>query len=155
MTEHGTSTGRKLGWLWWAAAAAVAIGIFWAVLPQRPSSPGSRSGVEERGAALEAEVTVAQAAAMRGQGTFMLDVREPEEWAESHMPGATLIPLGQLESRLSEVPRDRPVVVVCRSGNRSRRGRDILLESGYERATSLSGGMLAWTSAGLPTVPGP
>jgi rhodanese-related sulfurtransferase len=71
------------------------------------------------------------------------------------MPGATLIPLGQLASRLSEVPKDKPVVVVCRSGNRSQQGRDILAANGFTSVTSMAGGMRDWQGAGLPTVTGP
>jgi rhodanese-related sulfurtransferase len=84
----------------------------------------------------------------------MLDVREPSEWVEYHMPGATLIPLGELESRLAEVPQDQPVVVVCRSGNRSATGRDILLNNGFSQVTSMAGGMNAWAAAGYPTETG-
>jgi rhodanese-related sulfurtransferase len=71
------------------------------------------------------------------------------------VPGSTLVPLGELESRLVEVPRDQEVVVVCRSGNRSAEARDILLEAGYERVTSMAGGLLQWRAAGYPTVRGP
>jgi rhodanese-related sulfurtransferase len=67
----------------------------------------------------------------------------------------TLIPLGQLESRVSELPKDQPIVVVCRSGNRSQAGRDILLNAGFENVTSMASGMLQWRSMGLPTVSGP
>ncbi|MCS7055695.1 MAG: rhodanese-like domain-containing protein [Thermoflexales bacterium] len=107
---------------------------------------------EPRLAALPPNVSVGQAAALRTAGAFMLDVREPFEWNEYHMPGATLIPLGQLPSRLNEVPTDKPIVVVCRSGNRSQIGRDILLRAGFAAVTSMDGGMRAWRSAGLPVV---
>lgn len=96
------------------------------------------------------EISVEQAASLREQGAFMLDVREPSEWQEFHMPGATLIPLGELPSRLSEIPTDRTIVVVCRSGNRSQAGRDILLEAGFKDVTSMAGGMNEWRSLGLP-----
>lgn len=101
------------------------------------------------------EVDVAEAAALRADGALMLDVREPSEWASGHIPDATLIPLGQLEARVAEVPTDRIVVVVCRSGNRSAQGRDILLQAGRATVTSMAGGMNDWTAAGLPTVAGP
>lgn len=100
--------------------------------------------------ALPPNVSVGQAAALRDAGALMLDVREPFEWAEYHMPGAVLIPLGELPNRLSEVLRDRPIVVVCRSGNRSQAGRDILLRAGFAAVTSMDGGMRAWRNAGLP-----
>ena len=155
MTEQKGGSGRRLGRFWWVAGTVVAIAIATVVLPHRPPSTGPGSSVEERKGGLPPEVSVVRAAGLRDQGTFMLDVREPDEWSEGHMPGATLIPLGDLESRLGEVPLDRPVVVICRSGNRSRRGRDILLGAGYAQATSMAGGMRAWEAAGHPTVAGP
>jgi len=103
---------------------------------------------------LPAEMTVAQAAEQREQGAFMLDVRQPEEWDQVHMPGATLIPLGELPNRLNEVPKDKPVVVVCRSGNRSQQGRDILLNAGFSEVTSMAGGMNDWQAQGLPVETG-
>ena len=106
-------------------------------------------------ATLPLEVSVARAAELREAGAYMLDVREPMEWDEFHMPGATLIPLGTLESRVNELPKDQEIVVVCRSGNRSVTGRDILLEAGFTNVTSMAGGMNEWRSAGFPTVTGP
>jgi rhodanese-related sulfurtransferase len=100
--------------------------------------------------ALAATVTVAQAAALRDGGAFVVDVREPDEWAAGHIPEATLIPLGELASRVGELPRDRSIVVVCRSGNRSAQGRDILLGAGFVAVTSLDGGMTDWAAAGMP-----
>lgn len=105
--------------------------------------------------ALPREISVAEAAAMRDEGAFILDVREPDEWNESHIPGATLIPLGELASRVSEVPQDQEVVVVCRSGNRSQQGRDILLSAGFTNVTSMAGGVNQWKAAGFETVSGP
>jgi len=106
-------------------------------------------------AALPAEVSVVEAAAKRDAGAFMLDVRQPDEWDEVHIPGATLIPLDQLEARLTEVPKDKEVVVVCRSGNRSKAGSDILKNAGFLQVTSMSGGLTQWKAAGLPTATGP
>ncbi len=105
-------------------------------------------------ATLAPEVSVAQAAAFRDAGAFVLDVREPSEWVTGHIPGATLIPLGQLASRVDEVPTDRTVVVVCHSGNRSAQGRDLLRQAGFTNVTSMAGGMTDWTQAGQPVVTG-
>lgn len=107
------------------------------------------------GAALAAEVPVDRALSMREAGAFVLDVRQPEEWLDHHIPGSTLIPLGELPARLSELPEDQEILVVCRSGNRSAEGRDILLEAGFERVTSMAGGLTEWRAAGYPTVSGP
>jgi rhodanese-related sulfurtransferase len=103
---------------------------------------------------LPREVSVAQAASLRDQGVFMLDVREPSEWEEAHVPGAVLVPLGQLSSRLSEVPTNTPVVIICRSGNRSIQARNLLLNAGYTNVTSVSGGIIDWQQQGFPTVSG-
>ncbi|OGO56341.1 MAG: hypothetical protein A2V85_10665 [Chloroflexi bacterium RBG_16_72_14] len=100
------------------------------------------------------EVDVARAAQMRDAGAFILDVRELDEWVTGHIPDATLISLGSLASRAGEVPTDRDIVVVCRSGNRSAQGRDILLKAGFVAVTSMTGGMNEWVAAGLPVATG-
>lgn len=133
--------------LLWASLGAIAVVIAAVFL----SNPGNAVSVES----LPLELSVTEAFAMRDAGAFILDVREPVEWNESHIPGATLIPLGELASRVNEVPKDREVVVVCRSGNRSQQGRDILLSSGFEQVTSMAGGMNQWVDAGFETVSGP
>jgi rhodanese-related sulfurtransferase len=94
--------------------------------------------------ALPPEVSVEEAYQMRENGAFVLDVREFNEWEDGHIPGATLIPLGQLESRMEEVPEDQDVVIVCRSGNRSAQARNILKNAGFTNITSMSGGMNQW-----------
>lgn len=119
------------------------------------SEPPDRGVVATAGAALPLEASVAEAAALRDDGAFVLDVRQLDEWAAGHIPGATLIPLGELASRVAEVPRDRDIVVVCRSGNRSAQGRDILLGAGYATVTSMAGGMNDWVASGRPVVTGP
>jgi len=121
------------------------------------ASPGAAVPVQSAPVAVQplpAEVSTADALALREAGAFVLDVRQPEEWAAVHIPGATLIPLGDLPSRLAEVPKDQEVVVVCHSGNRSAKGRDILLGAGYPSVTSMTGGMTAWSAAGYPTASG-
>ncbi len=106
--------------------------------------------------ALAREISVDEAYRLYGQSdVFFLDVRQPEEWNEYHAPNTTLIPLGELAARVNEVPRDKTVVVVCRSGNRSQEGRDILLRAGFTNVTSMAGGLKTWQSKGYPTVSGP
>ncbi len=105
-------------------------------------------------AALPAEVDVATAASLVEGGAFLLDVRTQEEWEAGHVQGATLIPLDQLPAQLAAVPRDRQVVVMCRTGHRSAQGRDILLQAGFPGVTSMAGGITAWVAAGRPTVTG-
>jgi rhodanese-related sulfurtransferase len=113
----------------------------------------STSGSGSTVVGVPADVDVTAAAELRDAGAVVLDVREPAEWAEGHIPGATLIPLGELARRTSELPDDETIVVICRSGNRSAQGRDILRAAGYE-ATSVDGGMTAWRAAGLPVETG-
>jgi rhodanese-related sulfurtransferase len=100
--------------------------------------------------ALPMTVSVSQAAALRDGGAYVLDVREPSEFAAGHIAGATLIPLGELASRTAEVPHDKTVVVVCHSGNRSAQGRGLLRQAGFTNVTSMAGGMIDWSAAGLP-----
>ncbi len=84
-------------------------------------------------------------------GAQLVDVREPEEWATGVPVGAVLISLGELEQRApAELAEDKPVYVICRSGNRSRAGADILIKLGYSEVYNVDGGVKAWTSAGLP-----
>ena len=111
-------------------------------------------GGESNAGGLPAFVSVDEAYQMYQEGTFVLDVRTPEEWNEYHAPNTTLIPLDELATRVNELPKDQPIVVVCRSGNRSQTGRDILLQAGYN-ATSMNGGLNAWRDSGYPIVSGP
>lgn len=99
---------------------------------------------------ISTEISVVEAAKLRDQGAFILDVREQSEWDQFHIPGAMLIPLGSLPDQLAKIPRDKTVIVVCRTGRRSAEGRDILLKAGYEKVTSMAGGVTEWQSKGLP-----
>jgi adenylyltransferase/sulfurtransferase len=88
---------------------------------------------------------------------YLLDVREPWEWAVSNLAerGARLIPLGELESRLGEIPDDRAVVVYCRTGQRSWDAAQMMRRAGRERVSNLRGGIVAWArevEPGLPVV---
>lgn len=85
----------------------------------------------------------------RQNQVFLLDVRQPEEYRQGHINGAKLIPLDQLQHRIHELPRDREIVCVCRSGNRSGHATRLLTKAGYQ-ATNLRGGMISWTGSGLP-----
>jgi rhodanese-related sulfurtransferase len=119
-----------------------------------PTSPSATAPASTGAAGLARTVSTAEADRLRQDGALMLDVREPSEWSAGHIDGATLIPLGELPARLGELPRDRSIVVVCRSGNRSAQGRDILLVAGFAAVTSMDGGMTEWVAAGLPVVTG-
>lgn len=81
-----------------------------------------------------------------GNQPFLLDVRQPEEYAAQHIPGATLIPLGELPGRIDEIEqyRNQEIIVICRSGNRSGQACMFLEMSGFANAKNMRGGMLAW-----------
>lgn len=83
---------------------------------------------------------------------FVLDVREPSEYESGHLLNAKLIPLGKLKERVGELEKykDKPLVVVCRSGNRSGTACAILSKLGFDQAYNLMGGMMAWQKASLP-----
>ncbi|MDP9004254.1 MAG: molybdopterin-synthase adenylyltransferase MoeB [Verrucomicrobiota bacterium] len=83
----------------------------------------------------------------------LIDVREPWEHEIAKITGARLIPLGELEDRLTEIPRDGIVVVQCHSGVRSEHGAWLLKQAGFEKVYNLEGGIEAWSSEVDPTVP--
>lgn len=84
-------------------------------------------------------------------GGYLLDVREPDEWSAGHAADAVHIPLGRLAERAGEVPQDRDVYVVCRSGGRSAQATEALNQAGWQ-AHNVDGGMQAWAAAGRPMV---
>ncbi len=98
------------------------------------------------------EVGAAGAAERLAAGAVALDVREDEEWAAGRIAGALHIPLGELGARQAEIPRERRIVCVCRSGSRSAAVTEALVRAGYE-AENLAGGLKAWKTAGLPIEP--
>jgi rhodanese-related sulfurtransferase len=83
---------------------------------------------------------------------FLLDVRTPQEYAEGHIAGAVNVPHDQLATRLAEVPKDKDVVLYCRSGRRAGIAADVLAAKGYTRLSHLEGDMIAWTEKGRPVV---
>ena len=91
------------------------------------------------------EVTAADAADLLRHDALLVDVREPAEWNTGHAPSARHIPLGQLRRHLSDLPNDRRIILVCRSGNRSSQATAILTAAGLD-ASNLTGGMSAWPS---------
>lgn len=96
------------------------------------------------------QVDAPDSARLVEQGAFLLDVREPNEWIAGHAPAAAHIPLGDVPTRLAEIPEGR-TVVVCRSGQRSQRAAEFLRAKGID-AVNLAGGMRAWAADGLDVV---
>lgn len=86
------------------------------------------------------------------QDALILDVRETAEWSAGHIPNSRHIALGHLEKRLSEIEKhkDKPVIVICASGNRSGTGCRLLRKAGFQQVNNLAGGIGAWGDAGLP-----
>jgi rhodanese-related sulfurtransferase len=85
----------------------------------------------------------------------LLDVREPNEFVEVRAPGALLIPTSTFTSRLDDLPTDRPLLVICRTGVRSAAVTGYLARSGRDDVANVAGGMEAWERAGLPIRRGP
>ena len=113
------------------------------------------------------EIGPAELLELREFGCPIIDVREPEEFADGHIPGAVNIPLGRLEIDVNSHPavveregetrslRERPVVLYCLSGGRSARAAAALRRLGFSNPVSLAGGILAWAGDGHPVaVPG-
>ncbi len=88
------------------------------------------------------------------RGEFLLlDVRQPEEYAEGHIPGAVLMPLGELDARQWELPRDKKIILYCRAGRRSISGAIALCSLGFQELYHLDGGISAWPYARLKGLP--
>lgn len=86
---------------------------------------------------------------------LVLDVREPNEFAEMRVEGSLLIPMSELTGRLEEIPRDRPLLVLCLVGGRSARVTAFLRQQGWEDVANVAGGLEAWQQLGLPVKRGP
>lgn len=95
------------------------------------------------------EVDVAELAAQLKAGAPLVDVREPHEYEEAHVPGATLIPLDTVTERVDEVPTEGTVYVICAMGGRSRRAAEFYRSQGID-AVNVAGGTTAWVDAGHP-----
>ncbi len=98
-------------------------------------------------------VTDAKARIDSKQPLIILDVRQPDEFQLGHIAGAKLIPLGDLQKRMSELPKDTDILCVCRSGSRSSAAVGHLTRAGFN-TLNLRGGMMGWQSAGYPVKKG-
>ena len=137
--RHQTRKVRKQPPAWlWIGMGLVAAAILVVVILLWPKTPKS------------IEISPTQAYQKYQQGDFFLDVRSQEEWNQVHIARSTLIPLDELQSRLSELPRDQDIVVVCLSGKRSKEGMTILQQAGFSRAACMTGGLTAWKATGYP-----
>lgn len=118
------------------------------------AAPAEAAAVEAASAASAAPQAIAPAAYQEQYGTTgaahqLIDVRTAEEFASGHIPGAINIPVQELGQRLDEVATDQPIVLYCRSGNRSTQAATLLSQQGYTGIYNL-GGITSWQAAGLP-----
>jgi rhodanese-related sulfurtransferase len=96
------------------------------------------------------EVEAAEVLRMVKEGAQLIDVREPWEWAQARIPGAVLIPKGEVPQRLTEIDPSRSVIVHCAVGGRSAEVVRMLRRSGYANAVNLRGGIIEWVNEQLP-----
>ena len=99
------------------------------------------------------EIDVDALEALQAAGAPIIDVREVDEYEDGHVSGAVLIPLGDVTERIDEVPDDKPVYVICKSGARSLRAAEYFIGQGID-ATNVAGGTMAWIDSGRPVVLG-
>jgi rhodanese-related sulfurtransferase len=97
------------------------------------------------------EVDAAGADDMVAGGALLLDVREPDEWAAGHAPAAVHVPMNDVPGRSGELPTDRPIACICRSGARSGRVTEYLRALGFD-IVNVAGGMQGWAASGRPVV---
>jgi len=118
---------------------------FCGIIPETPQEKNLKNGIPQ--------ISVKEFKARRdsGEDVFLLDVREPYEYQIAQI-GGTLIPQNDVPNRLAEIPRDREIVVQCRSGARSQRIAEFLKQSGYTQVANLAGGILAWSDEIDPKV---
>ena len=110
-------------------------------------SPATPPPVDPQNLPIEVSAGMVESLRQRPD-VLLIDVREPEEYQAGHIPGAVLMPLRELPSHLDEIPKDKTVVAVCRSGNRSAKAADFLRQTGFDNIHNMQGGMLAWEQAG-------
>jgi rhodanese-related sulfurtransferase len=125
--------------------AALAVVIVGAVLLSSPAAAPALEGASQE----IGPVAYTETFSVPGEDHILIDVRTPDEFASGHIAGAVNIPVEEIADRLDEVPQDKPVVLYCRSGNRSNQASGILVNAGFTGIYDL-GGINAWEAAGLP-----
>ncbi len=99
------------------------------------------------------DISVQQAKEMIDRGeVFILDVRTQEEYDTGHIEDSTLIPVQVIDKRLDEIPRDKKILVYCRTGHRSVQTSEILVNNGFKEVYNMKGGIIGWTDAGYEVV---
>ncbi len=109
---------------------------------------GCISTTKSPGKAQYVDITAQQAKEMIDRGeVFILDVRTQEEYGSGHIKGSTLIPVLELGKRLNEIPRDKKILVYCKSGHRSLQASDILVSNGFAEVYNMDDGIAGWVKA--------
>ena len=100
------------------------------------------------------DITSKEAKALldKNKNVFLLDVRTPQENSQARLAGTVLIPIGEFERRINEVPKNRPVIVYCAVGSRSKPVADFLVKNGYKEVYNMSDGIMGWYRNGFPIV---
>ncbi|MGL4610391.1 MAG: rhodanese-like domain-containing protein [Trueperaceae bacterium] len=100
------------------------------------------------------EIDIHEAKTRIDNGALLVDVREQNEFDDVRIPGSVLVPLSEFQTRYEELPKEKEIVMQCRSGARSGQATEFLLTNGYSNVVNMAGGILAWHGAGLPTESG-
>ena len=100
---------------------------------------------------MPADAAAAQRESGPATGPLLIDVREPDEFATERAEGAILLPISEFAERHEELPRDRPLLMICQSGSRSMSATMFLLQRGWTDVRNVDGGTTAWVKAGLPS----
>lgn len=145
-------TTQSVGFRRFAVLALVVLGLIGslnACSARQPTVLASKPAAVT--AKIKAKITPAEYQARFGAHAdhILIDVRTPEEFASGHIPGAVNISVDELAQRLNEIPQDKPVVLYCRSGNRSNQAAQILERAGYTQIYDL-GGIITWVQQGYP-----
>ena len=119
------------------------------------AAPAARAPAPQVALPAMSQAALLEHQAKHADHLFVLDVRSPEEFREGHVPGAVNVPYDQITARIAEVPKDKDVVLYCRSGRRAGIAADVLAANGYTRLSHLEGDMPAWIAQGRPVVEGP
>ncbi len=140
-----------------AACLAVVAGYGVTANAAEPAADAGKKTAQEARASAPAKAAVmtpmSQEALLEHQARhpehlFVLDVRSPEEFTTGHVPGAVNVPYDEIAARLAEVPKDKDVVLYCRTGRRAGLAADVLAANGYTRLSHLEGDMPAWIEKG-------
>ena len=103
------------------------------------------AGCSQSPAGASVDVSVDEALRLwQAKEAILIDVRTPAEYRDGHIPGVVNIPLDELEKRLGEIPKDKKVVLICRTGNRSAQGTKFLRSKGFDNVFNSTGGMSTW-----------